>query len=506
MMNALEAHGIIKDFTGVRALNNITFTLEEGQIHALCGENGAGKSTLINVLSGVYPISTYEGEFSVFGKTAAFKNSADAIEAGIGVVHQELSLFPELSVMENLFVGHEAINHGMIDSYKMYTEAAKWLERLGIDDVNPLMRLRDLGVGKQQLIEIARILRLNDVKILILDEPTASLTESETGVLLNILGELKAGGMSIIYISHKLDEVMRIADYVSVIRDGESIGGAPISEIKEEDIVRMMVGRELVDMYPVKKRNISDTIMAVKNFSVEEHFTGKEIVLDVSFELKKGEVLGLFGLIGAGRTELVSSIFGSKKFVSSGEVFLEGEKVQIRNPHDAINKGMFYCTEDRKELGIISTMSIRENTTIANLDMFKKNITIDVYEETKKTNEKVKAFKTKTPSLETKIVNLSGGNQQKVLLGRSMLGNTKVLILDEPTRGIDVGAKQEIYSIINDLVAKGLSLIVVSSELPEILGICDRVIVMHRGKMTGELDNMERKLTEENVMAKATGL
>lgn len=506
MRTILETRNIIKDFPGVRALDHISFKLEEGQIHALCGENGAGKSTLINVLSGVYPASTYEGDLLIFNQKVNFQNISDAIAKGIGVIHQEISLFNELSVMENLFVGHEISNHGVVEKNEMFVQTRNWLDKIKMTDVEPDTRLGDLGVGKKQLVEIARVLRLSDVKILILDEPTAALTEAETEVLLEILNELKTNGMSIIYISHKLDEVMRIADYVSILRDGKSIGGAPISELTEVDIVRMMVGRDLTDMYPIRNNKRMDIVLKVEDFCVREHFTDKTIVQNASFELRKGEILGLFGLLGAGRTELVSSIYGDREYKHSGTVILEGKKLDITSPGEAIKNGIIYCTEDRKKFGIIPTMDIRENITIAHIDMFKQGFTVNVQKEAISSKQKVENFNIKTPSLATKIINLSGGNQQKVLLSRSLLGNTKVLILDEPTRGIDVGAKQEIYSIISKLVDKGLSIIWVSSELPEILGLCDRVIVMHRSQITAILDNEETKLTEEAVMTKATGL
>ena len=506
MKTVLEARNIVKDFPGVRALDHISFKLDEGQIHALCGENGAGKSTLINVLSGVYPVSTYEGELLLFNKKVNFENVSDSIKRGIGVIHQEISLFNELSVMENLFVGQEISKRGIVEKNEMYVQTREWLDKIKLTEVEPDTRLGDLGVGKKQLVEIARVLRLSDIKILILDEPTAALTEAETEVLLEILKVLKAADMSIIYISHKIDEVMRIADYVSVLRDGKSVGGAPIRELSQADIIRMMVGRDLTDMYPLRKGERNDTVMRVENFCVKEHFTDKTIVEETSFELCKGEIIGLFGLLGAGRTELVSSIFGNREYKYTGSVILEEKKLSITSPGDAIKSGIIYCTEDRKKFGIIPTMDIRENTTIAQIDMFRHGLTVDVHKETIFSNQKVESFNIKTPSLASKIINLSGGNQQKVLLARSLLGNTKVLILDEPTRGIDVGAKQEIYVILSKLVEEGLSIIWVSSELPEILGMCDRVMVMHRNRITAILDNMETKLTEETVMAKATGL
>ena len=501
----LEASHITKDFPGVRALDDVSFVLRKGQIHVLCGENGAGKSTLINVLSGVYPFGSYEGQLFACGREVAFRRVADATEHGIAVIHQELSLFNELSVMENIFVGHELKKNLLLDKNAMYLEARKWLEKLRLQDVPPETRLGNLGVGKQQLVEIARVLRLSNIEVLILDEPTAALTDSETEILLDILQDLKKSGMGIIYISHKLDEVMKIADYITVFRDGKSVAGAAASQLTQAELVRMMVGREISEMYPQHGFATDEVVLEVWDYNVSEHFTEKELVKDASFELHKGEILGIFGLIGAGRTELVSSLYGSNQFRRSGKVFMEGREVTINSPQDAINNGIMYCTEDRKGAGLIPTMDVRQNMTIAQIGMFQKRLAVDQAGETLAVKEKVLSLNIKTPSLSSMISTLSGGNQQKVLLGRMIIGETKVLILDEPTRGIDIGAKQEIYSIMSRLAGEGVSIIMVSSELPEILGVSDRVIVMHQGHINGELDNIESRLTEEHVMIKATG-
>jgi len=507
METVLEARNITKDFPGVRALDNVSFSLMPKQIHALCGENGAGKSTLINVLSGFFPRSTYKGDLLMGDKVVSFKTISDAENMGIAVIHQELNLFNELTVTENLFLGHEIHSHGVLDWNEMYTQTNEWIKRLKLDGVGPKSRLGDLGVGKQQLIEIARALRLQDVRALILDEPTAALTENETEILLDILRDLRNGGTSIIYVSHKLDEVMEIADYVTVFRDGATVGGDEIKNLTQKDIIKMMVGRDINDMYPEREPLVErEAIFEVKNFNVYEHVTNKVIVKDASLGLRKGEILGLFGLVGAGRTELLSSVFGIPTYKSQGEVFLEGKKVNIKSAFDAMDLGITYCTEDRKESGIIPNMNIRENISIAFLTMFRNKLAIDREKEITKAKEQVAALNIKTPSLTTKIVNLSGGNQQKVLLARNLVGDIKILILDEPTRGIDVGAKHEIYTIMNELIKQGVSIIMISSELPEILGMCDRVVVMHRGEIKGEFDNSNKKITQEMIMTSATGI
>ena len=501
----LQAGNITKEFPGVKALNNVSFELQEGQIHALCGENGAGKSTLINVLSGVFPRGSYDGKIMMDGEEVHFETVRDASSHGIAVIHQELSLFNELTVKENMFINNELKGRLFLDEDKMHIECLEWLKRIRMEDVHPETQIKKLGVGNQQLIEIARVLRQSNVRVLILDEPTAALTETETKILLEILRELRDSGMAIAYISHKLTEVMQLADYVTVLRDGESVGGKAIADITEPELVAMMVGRQISEMFPPRHESHGDVLLEVKNYSVNEHFTNKPVVTDASFDLKEGEILGVFGLIGAGRTELMSSIFGSPRFKRDGKVMLDGQELIINTPKDSIDAGIFYCTEDRKSQGIIPKMNIRENITISRLKDFKRGLFVDQDQEIITSEKKVKELRVKTPDLETKIMNLSGGNQQKVLLARSLVGNTRILILDEPTRGIDIGAKQEIYSIINELAQQGISIIMVSSELPEILGLSNRVLVMHRGRITGEFDDCE-KVTQEQVLAKAAGL
>jgi len=506
MGTILEARNITKDFPGVRALDGVSFSLEESQIHALCGENGAGKSTLINVLSGFFPSHSYSGEILVGGQRKSFSAITEAEQAGIAVIHQELNLFPELSAAENIFMGHEIARGGILDRNEMLSQTDGWIRRLKLDSVEPTTKVKSLGIGKQQLIEIARVLRLPHMRILILDEPTASLTESETELLLDILRQLKRDGIACIYISHKIDEVMTIADRVTVLRDGKTAGGGEIGALSKKAIVRLMVGRELTDYFPKERHaDTQQCVLEVKDFSVSDHVSGKPIVKPTGFRLYRGEILGLFGLVGAGRTELASSLFGSPPGKASGEVLVRGQKARIDSPRDALRSGLAYVTEDRKAQGIIPTMNVRENASIAFLDSFKTLLGIDESREVVEVQSSVQAFQIKTPSLETRIVNLSGGNQQKVLLARSLMKAIDILILDEPTRGIDVGAKQEIYTIMNSLVAKGVSIIMVSSELPEVLGMCDRILVMCRGEITGEFDNSRKDITQERIMICATG-
>jgi D-xylose transport system ATP-binding protein len=506
-MNAiLEARTITKDFPGVRALDSVSFELKESQIHALCGENGAGKSTFINILSGYFPSNSYTGEIIVRGQKKTFSTINEAEAAGIAVIHQELNLFPELSAAENIFMGHEVARNGILDWNTMYSQTSDWLGKLKLGDVQPTTKVKELGIGKQQLIEIARVLRLPHMKMLILDEPTASLTDSETELLLDILRELKREGIACIYISHKIDEVMEIADYVTVLRDGKTVGGGDIRELGRKDIVRMMVGREITDFFP-KERHVdaSQCVMEVKDYTVTDHLTGKPIVANAALRLYRGEILGLFGLVGAGRTEFVSSLYGTPPGKAAGEVRIGGRKVRIDSPRSALRSGLAYVTEDRKGQGIIPTMNVRENASIAFLDQFKTFLGIDVNREILEVQNSVTSLQIKTPTLDTRIINLSGGNQQKVLLARSLMKKIDILILDEPTRGIDVGAKQEIYSIMNSLVATGVSIIMVSSELPEVLGMCDRILVMCGGKITGEFDNARKDVTPEHIMICATG-
>jgi len=503
----LEAKNITKNFPGVRALDSVSVQVYQNQIHALCGENGAGKSTLINVLSGYYPANSYEGQILVDGVARNFNNIHEAEAAGIIVIHQELSLFRELNVTENIFVGHEIHNRGILDTDKMYSQTVEWLQTLKIDDVLPSTKMKDLGIGKQQLIQIARALRIKGTKVLILDEPTASLTRREVELLMSILRDLKSKGIACIYISHRLDEIMEIADYVTVLRDGKTVGGDKISNLSKRDLVKMMVGREITEYYPSRPTIANrKLLLRAKNISVFDSIKSKVMVQDASFDLLSGEILGLFGLIGAGRTELVSALFGNPLANYTGEIFLKEEKLTITSPQIALEHGIVYITEDRKAYGIIPTMDVRENISIAFIKQYMKTFgKIDEDQEIVSVNESVQKFRIKTASIMTPIVNLSGGNQQKVLLARGLLKYISVLILDEPTRGIDVGAKREIYTIMNSLVEEEMGIIMVSSELPEILGMCDRILVMCQGQIVGEFDNSERNVSQEDIMIYATG-
>ncbi|WP_041606078.1 xylose ABC transporter ATP-binding protein [Halothermothrix orenii] len=501
----LETKNIVKDFPGVRALDKVSIKVKKGEIHALCGENGAGKSTLIKILSGVYPCGSYEGEIYINGKKQEFHSIVDAEKVGIAVIHQELTLFEELNVAENIFMGHQIENRGILNWDAMYAETNKWIKKLRLEGVKPTTKVGELGVGKQQLVEIAKALRKNS-RILILDEPTASLTDNEVDILLDILEELRNDGVTCIYISHKLNEVFTIADHITVLRDGESVGYGSADELTERDVVQMMVGREITQMYPEKTNRPEGKILEVKNFSVKDPGNpGKKLVNNVSFTLRKGEILGIFGLVGAGRTELVNSIFGAFPGESEGEVYLNNNRVDIKTPREALDKGIALVSEDRKRLGLIHTMDVRQNTSIAALNDFKNFLTVDKNREIISVKKLVKELRVKTASLETNIFNLSGGNQQKVVLAKNLLTDPEVLIMDEPTRGIDVGAKHEIYNLMKEMAEDGVGIIMVSSELPEILGMSDRVLVIHEGEVTGEFDNSSRDVTQEEIMVCATG-
>lgn len=500
----LETRDIIKDFPGVRALNNVNIKVRHNSILGLCGENGAGKSTLIKILSGVYQCGTYQGDIILNGEITRFNGIKDAEKSGIAVIHQELSLFNELSVAENIFMGHEIVRRGIVNWNAMYAESYKWLRKLKLNDVKPTTRIGDLGVGKQQLLEIAKALIKNS-NILILDEPTASLTDNEVQILLDILRELRNDGVTCIYISHKLDEVFQIADDIMVLRDGESVGGDKTDNLTERDVVKLMVGREITQMFPVKDYHPTEEVLSIKKFNLIDFNHNKKIVDDVSFSLRKGEILGLFGLVGAGRTELVNSVFGAPPGKKSGEIYLKGQKININSPQDALQMGIALVSEDRKRYGFVPTMNVKENISLAFLERFSKLVNVNKNEEIIATRRLVEELGIKTPSIETRIVNLSGGNQQKVVIAKNLITETEVLIMDEPTRGIDVGAKHEIYSLMKGLAENGVSIIMVSSELPEVLGMSDRILVLHEGKLTGDFDNLNRDITQEEIMVSATG-
>jgi len=501
----LEMREITKLFPGVRALDEVSFSVKRGEIHCLVGENGAGKSTLMKVLSGVYPYGTYSGDIVFNGETKKFRHIADSEKAGIGIIYQELALIPELTIYENVFFGHEIKNGKTIDWNKTYVEAEKIIKKVGLK-ANLATKVKDLGVGNQQLVEIAKALSKN-VKLLILDEPTAALNEDDSEHLLDLLRDLKTQGVTSIMISHKLKEVTAIADTITVLRDGKTICSMDAHEqaIEEHVIIKNMVGREIDNIYPVREHvNIGDVCFEVKNWTVEDVGRGRTILNDVNVKVRKGEIVGLPGLMGAGRTELALSIFGNVPHyrLVSGSLILEGKEVSFRNPREAINAGVAYVTEDRKGNGLILIQDIKYNISIANLAALTKGLAINENEEIIQAKKFKDSINIKAPSVEQKVGNLSGGNQQKVQVAKWMYVEPKVLILDEPTRGIDVGAKYEIYTLMNSLVEQGMSIIMISSELPEILGMSDRMYVVSEGKITGELSREEA--SEEAVMALAT--
>ena len=497
----LEMRNITKTFPGVKALNNVNLKVKKGEIHSLCGENGAGKSTLMKVLSGIYPYGNYEGEILYNGKKCEYRNVKDSEKDGIVIIHQELALSPYLSIGENIFIGNEIEKNGIINWNEVRTRTKELLEKVGLDE-NPDTIVNKLGVGKQQLIEIAKALSKN-VKLLILDEPTASLNEDDSENLLNLMLELKSQGITSILISHKLNEVSKVSDSITVLRDGATIEtlDARKENISEDRIVKGMVGRELTERYPKRESKIGNTLFEIENWNVyHPDYSDRKIVDNVNIKIRKGEVLGIAGLMGAGRTELAMSIFGKTYGQKiSGLIKKNGKEVHIKNVQDAINEGIAYVTEDRKEAGLNLIDDIRHNITIASLDKISKYGVINDQEEVLVAEEYRKSMKIKTPNITQITGNLSGGNQQKVVLSRWVYAEPDLLILDEPTRGIDVGAKYEIYTIINDLVDQGKSVIVISSELPEVLGLSDRIYVMNEGKIIGELEAEEAN--QEKIMS-----
>lgn len=498
----LEMKGITKEFPGVKALDNVNLKVERGEIHALVGENGAGKSTLMNVLSGTYPYGSYTGDIVYNGEVCQFKTLHDSEEKGIVIIHQELALIPELSIGENMFLGNERKGRFGIDWDRTYYEAEEHMRQVGLKEEATTL-IKDIGTGKQQLVEIAKALSKN-VKLLILDEPTSSLNEEDSRMLLDLLLGFKKQGMTAIIISHKLNEISYVADKITVLRDGSTIETMDNAghDIDEDRIIRGMVGRELSDRYPARVRKISDKIgMEVRNWTVHHPlYTEKKVVDNVSFNVRRGEIVGFSGLQGAGRTELAMSIFGRSYGTDiSGELEIDGQAKSLKTVREAIEAGLAYVTEDRKGNGLILTDSIAKNNTMARLEKVCDRGIIDVDKESAVAEDYKEQMRTKTPSVQQNVGNLSGGNQQKVLLSKWMFADPEVLILDEPTRGIDVGAKYEIYCIMNDLVAQGKSVVMISSEMPELLGMCDRIYVMNEGHMVAEMPAAEA--TQEKIMA-----
>ncbi|MFS2100644.1 multiple monosaccharide ABC transporter ATP-binding protein [Variovorax sp. Varisp85] len=492
--------GITKTFPGVKALSNVNLAVRAGEIHAVVGENGAGKSTLMKVLSGVYPCDSYTGEIHFEGELRRFKGIADSEKLGIIIIHQELALVPLLSIAENIFLGNEIANGGVIDWFAAYAKTRELLAKVGLKEL-PTTLVTDLGVGKQQLVEIAKALA-KEVKLLILDEPTASLNENDSDALLMLLLELKRQGIASILISHKLNEISKVADSVTVLRDGATVEtmdcrGQPISE---DRIIRGMVGRDMAHRYPQRHPKIGETVFEVRDWRVHHALhADREQIKGVNLNVRKGEIVGIAGLMGAGRTELAMSVFGKSYGQRiSGSVLMHGKPVDVGTVRKAIDHGIAYVTEDRKGLGLVLEEDIRKNISLANLDAIADSSVIDNGREFKVANEYRKALNIRCSGIEQLVVNLSGGNQQKVVLSKWLFTKPELLILDEPTRGIDVGAKYEIYTIIDQLASEGKGILMISSELPELLGMCDRIYVMNEGRFVAEFPVAEA--SQERIM------
>ena len=534
----LQMQAITKDFPGVRALDNASFEVHPGEIHALCGENGAGKSTLIKILGGVYPFGTYSGEMRINGIEQRFNSVRDAERAGIAIIHQELALIPEMTVAENIYLGKEPRRFGIIDKHRLYHEAGELLSQLGL--TLPLQkRVYELGIGQQQLVEIAKALGRSlqapieqrrslqapieqrrglqtdadgsgNALLLVLDEPTAALTESEVDILREILDRLRANGVACIYITHKLKEIFQIADRVTVLRDGKTVATQPVKSdgCTEDVLISQMVGRELTTLFPERgTENGSDreeVALRVENLSTYPSEPPR--LENVSFEVRRGEILGIAGLMGAGRTELMGTIFGAYGGRWHGEVFIAGQRVEIHTPHAAIQHGIGLVSEDRKRYGLLMDVDVVHNMTLASLGLSEALVSYGIINHnaaSDKSARYVDTLQIKATSLEVPVNHLSGGNQQKVVLGKWLMTRPKVLFLDEPTRGIDVGAKAEIHALMAELAHEGVAIVFVSSELPEILGMSDRVLVLHEGSVTGEFIN--HNLTQEEVLRCAAG-
>ncbi len=499
MTTLLEMIGISKTFPGVRALDNVNLSVETGEIHAICGENGAGKSTLMKVLSGVYPHGSYEGEIRYDGAPLHNRSIRDSEDKGIIIIHQELALIPLLSIAENLFMGNEVARNGVISWPETFQRTEALLAQVGLNEA-PGALVGKLGVGKQQLIEIAKALSKN-VRLLILDEPTAALQEADSDRLLALMLELKAQGVTQIIISHKLNEISRVADRITVLRDGSTVSTLTKAEISEERIIRDMVGRDMAHRYPERDLNPGEVLLEVRDWSCwHPDQAGRQMIKSASLTVRKGEIVGIAGLMGTGRTELAMSIFGRSygKF-HQGSVRMHGKEVNVSTVSKAIAAGISYVTEDRKALGLVLEEPIVRNVTLANLAGVALRGVLDKRREVQVAEGYRNQLAIRTPGVQQKVVNLSGGNQQKVVLSKWLFTNPQVLILDEPTRGIDVGAKFEIYTIMKDLAEQGRGILMISSEMPELLGMCDRIYVMNEGRILGELTRDEA--SQERIMS-----
>ena len=497
----LEMRGISKSFPGVKALKNVNLVVRAGEIHAICGENGAGKSTLMKVLSGVYPYGSYEGDIVYQGEVRRFASIRDSEHLGVIIIHQELALVPLLSIAENIFLGNEPARMGVIDWNETFARTRELLRKVGLNE-SPNALITNIGVGKQQLVEIAKALAKR-VQLLILDEPTASLNETDSAALLDLLLEFKKQGLTCIIISHKLNEIARVADSITILRDGSTVEtiDCRTEAISESRIIKSMVGREMSDRYPPRTPRIGDTLFEIRDWRVDHpQHAGREVIKGVNLSVRAGEVVGIAGLMGAGRTELAMSVFGGAYGRNiRGQAFMRSQPVDVSTIQKAVAAGLAYVTEDRKGLGLILNDDIKHNISLVNLPGVAHHGVIDDARETEVAACYRKQLNIRSSSILQKTLNLSGGNQQKVVLSKWLFAEPQVLILDEPTRGIDVGAKYEIYTIINDLAASGRGVVVISSEMPELLGVCDRIYVMNEGRFVDEMP--AKDASQEKIMA-----
>ncbi|MBX3081903.1 MAG: sugar ABC transporter ATP-binding protein [Anaerolineae bacterium] len=495
----LQMQAITKRFPGVTALDNVSFDVHKGEVHCLVGENGAGKSTLMKVMNGIY--TEYEGQILLEGRTIRLHSTREAQLNGIGMIHQELNLIPELRVYENIFLGREIHTRVQtLDRRRMHQESITWLKRLGVN-IDPSRPVRELRIGERQLVEIAKALSLN-ARILVMDEPTSALTDAETKRLFSVILSLKAAGVAIVYISHRMDEIFSIADRITVLRDGKTVASLMASAVTRPQLIRYMVGRSINEAFSRQPNEADKVVLEVRNLSLNH--PGIRTINNVSFELKRGEVIGLAGLMGAGRTETLETIFGVYPLKHrSGQVVFKGQPTTIHDPADAIRQGIGYVTEDRKGKSLISGLPVRINSTLAALRLFAQALNvINRKQEFQAVNDQVKNLDIRTPTIETLVANLSGGNQQKVVLAKFLLTKPDVLLLDEPTRGIDVGAKSQIYQLVDELARQGCAFIIASSEMPELLAVCDRILVLCEGRITGEFTHVEA--TQEKILDAAT--
>jgi len=501
----LDFKNVTKQFPGVVALDDVSFSIKRGEIHGICGENGAGKSTLVKILSGVYPFGTYDGSVTYNGKELNLSQSSirAAVEQGIAIVYQELTLVPTRTVGENVYLGKEPTEHNLINWNKLYADTLQILTKYQLD-VDPRAVVSTLGVGKMQMVEIAKALS-EDAKVLILDEPTSALSQAEVEKLMEILRGLKSHGITCIYISHRLEEFFHITDRVTVMRDGKVITTQPTRDVTQGDLVKYMVGREMKERFPKGNRQPGEVIFEVEGLEAADPNNANRKILDgISFNVRKGEILGIAGLMGSGRTELVLTLFGEYAKITKGHIRLDGKPIEPKSARQAIDKGLSLVPEDRKRMGLVLIQSIIRNISLPNLDQFSKFASIDANKEMQASMLQAKSLTIKAPNLDVKAETLSGGNQQKVVISKWLLSRPQVMIMDDPTRGIDVGAKFEIYKLMNELAEKGVAVIMISSELEEVLGMSDRVMVMCRGHSTVTLPAADA--SQERVMALATGL